>query len=163
MPFMENLPEYKLVDDEEGRKAAFAKFVKRQKVGHSLLRFTPLADDCSQERLREAASEDGGSTTSRKRKEPTREHEKDKERERERERDRDRDRERERDSHRDRGKDYEKEPRSSKHYHRGGGHDAEYEASHGHRSTHRDYKEREKDYTAVREEKEREYRSSKHH
>jgi hypothetical protein len=29
---MENLPEYKLVADEEGRKAAFTKFVKRQKV-----------------------------------------------------------------------------------------------------------------------------------
>jgi hypothetical protein len=30
---MENLPEFKLVADDDGRRAAFAKFVKRQKVG----------------------------------------------------------------------------------------------------------------------------------
>jgi len=136
IPLIEHLPEYKAVVEEDGRRAAFAKFVKRQK-----------------ERLREAASEDGGSATSRKRKEPVREHEKEK----------DRDRERERESHRDRGKEYEKESRTSKHYHRGG-HDADHDVGHGHRSSHRDYgKERDKDYT--RDEKDREYgsRPSKHH
>jgi hypothetical protein len=45
---MENLPEYKLVADEDGRKAAFVKFVKRQKVGRSLLNFiTPFINDGS--------------------------------------------------------------------------------------------------------------------
>jgi len=49
------LTEYKALEGKEARRAAFSKFVKRQK-----------------ERLREKeASEDGGSTTSRKRKEPT--------------------------------------------------------------------------------------------
>ena len=33
IPFMQELPEYKAIDDDEGRKAAFAKFVKRQKAG----------------------------------------------------------------------------------------------------------------------------------
>ena len=32
MPFIEHLPEFKAVEDEEGRRAAFTKFVKRQKV-----------------------------------------------------------------------------------------------------------------------------------
>lgn len=74
VPLMEHLSEYQALDDE-GRRAAFAKYVKRQK-----------------ERMREAASEDGNSTTSRKRKEPGRE---DRERssryEKERERDGDKD------------------------------------------------------------------------
>lgn len=93
------------------------------------------------------ASEDGASTTSRKRKEPARDH--------------DGGRERERDSHRDRGKDYEKDSRSSKHYHRGG-HDADYDGGHGHRSSsRRDYgKDRDKDY--VRDDKDYN-RSSKRH
>jgi pre-mRNA-processing factor 40 len=52
---MEHLPEFKALEDD-GRRAAFAKYVKRQK-----------------ERLREA-SEDGGSATGRRRKEPVREH-----------------------------------------------------------------------------------------
>ena len=30
---MQELPEYKAIEDEEGRKAAFTKFVKRQKAG----------------------------------------------------------------------------------------------------------------------------------
>ncbi|KAF9801179.1 hypothetical protein IEO21_10188 [Rhodonia placenta] len=55
-PLMQDLPEYKAIEDEEGRKAAFSKYIKRQRA--SRLR----------ERAREA-SEDGGSTTSRKRKE----------------------------------------------------------------------------------------------
>ncbi|EIN06033.1 hypothetical protein PUNSTDRAFT_54329 [Punctularia strigosozonata HHB-11173 SS5] len=54
IPLMQDLPEFKALEDD-GRRAAFAKFIKRQK-----------------ERLREA-SDDGGSTTSRKRKEPHRE------------------------------------------------------------------------------------------
>ncbi len=33
LPFIQELPEYKAIDDEEGRKTAFAKFVKRQKAG----------------------------------------------------------------------------------------------------------------------------------
>lgn len=33
VPYMQELPEFKAVEDEEGRKAAFAKFVKRQKAG----------------------------------------------------------------------------------------------------------------------------------
>ncbi|KXN90711.1 Pre-mRNA-processing protein prp40 [Leucoagaricus sp. SymC.cos] len=70
VPLIESLPEYKALEDEEGRRAAFAKYVKRQK-----------------ERMREAASEDGGSTTSRKRKEPHKEYKEEKEG---KERDRDR-------------------------------------------------------------------------
>lgn len=30
---MQELPEYKAIEDEEGRKVAFAKFIKRQKAG----------------------------------------------------------------------------------------------------------------------------------
>lgn len=29
---MQELPEYKAIEDEDGRRAAFSKFVKRQKV-----------------------------------------------------------------------------------------------------------------------------------
>ena len=29
---IEDLPEYKALEDEDGRRAAFAKFIKRQKV-----------------------------------------------------------------------------------------------------------------------------------
>lgn len=32
VPLIENLPEYKAVADDEGRRAAFSKFIKRQKV-----------------------------------------------------------------------------------------------------------------------------------
>ncbi len=32
IPLIEHLPEYKALEDEEGRRAAFAKYVKRQKV-----------------------------------------------------------------------------------------------------------------------------------
>ena len=32
VPLIEHLPEFKVVEDDEGRRAAFAKFVKRQKV-----------------------------------------------------------------------------------------------------------------------------------
>jgi pre-mRNA-processing factor 40 len=35
LPLIEHLPEYKALDDDEGRRAAFMKFVKRQKVGVS--------------------------------------------------------------------------------------------------------------------------------
>ncbi|KAF8967718.1 hypothetical protein BDZ97DRAFT_506785 [Flammula alnicola] len=152
VPLIENLPEYKALEDEEGRRAAFAKYVKRQK-----------------ERMRETGSDDGGSTTSRKRKEPARdrdderergEREKDRDRERDRggdreKRDRDshRDRDRERERERDRGKDYERGARSSRHHHR---YD-DYEAEHRHS---RDYG-RDKD---LDREKDRDgYRSSKYH
>ncbi|KAG6833234.1 hypothetical protein H0H87_009855 [Tephrocybe sp. NHM501043] len=134
VPLIKHLPEYLAVEDEEGRRAAFAKYVKRQK-----------------ERMREAASEDGASTTSRKRKEPPRDHrdgDRDRDRgdrERERERDRDRgdkdhhrDRERERTKDYDRSKDYDRDVRGSKHH--------RYE-EHDHRSS-RDYGrgDRDKDY-----------------
>ncbi|KDR80614.1 hypothetical protein GALMADRAFT_222210 [Galerina marginata CBS 339.88] len=159
VPLIENLPEYKALEDEDGRRAAFGKYVKRQK-----------------ERMRETGSEDGGSTTSRKRKEPARERddererERDKDREREKEKDRDRERDRggerekrDRDSHRDRdrererGKDYERGSRSSRHHHRYDDYDE--------RRPNRDYtrgeREREKE---VEKEKDREgYRSSKSH
>lgn len=36
---MQDLPEYKALDDDEGRRAAFAKFVKRQKVRSYLIPF----------------------------------------------------------------------------------------------------------------------------
>jgi hypothetical protein len=39
---MENLPEYKLIADDDSRRAAFAKFIKRQKVGRALRKDTPL-------------------------------------------------------------------------------------------------------------------------
>ncbi|KAL1686553.1 hypothetical protein GGG16DRAFT_63968, partial [Schizophyllum commune] len=54
VPLMQHLPEYSAIADDEGRRAAFAKFVKRQR-----------------ERLRDAGSEDG-SQNGRKRKEPMR-------------------------------------------------------------------------------------------
>ncbi|KIM44621.1 hypothetical protein M413DRAFT_442582 [Hebeloma cylindrosporum] len=152
VPLIEDLPEYKALEDEEGRRAAFAKFIKRQK-----------------ERMREAGSDDGGSTTSRKRKEPPRERDdehRDKDREREKDRDRERDRgeKRERDSHRDRGdrererdrgKDYERGSRSSRHHHR-------YDEYADERRGSRDYgREREKD--GEREKDRDGYRSSKYH
>ncbi|KAI8985558.1 hypothetical protein BD414DRAFT_578408 [Trametes punicea] len=120
LPYMQDLPEYKAIEDDEGRRAAFAKFVKRQK-----------------ERLRERereASEDGASTTSRRRKEPV----KDREPERERDRDRDRDhRDRDRDKDLDRGR-HDRDSRSERRPH---DHD-----SHGHgRHSSKDYG-RERDY-----------------
>ncbi|KAJ6577207.1 hypothetical protein B0H19DRAFT_1019510 [Mycena capillaripes] len=74
VPLMENLPEFKALEDEESRKAAWSKFVKRQK-----------------ERLREAAEDDdNGSVGSRRRKEPARDnHERERERERGKEYERD--------------------------------------------------------------------------
>ncbi|PFH51972.1 hypothetical protein AMATHDRAFT_74657 [Amanita thiersii Skay4041] len=153
VPLVEHLPEFKALEDEEGRRAAWAKYVKRQK-----------------EKMREAASEDGASTTSRKRKDPPREHreererekedksrekERDREREKDREyRDRDRDRERERDRDRDRTRDYERD-RGSRHHHR-------YDDYDGHSRSLRDYgRERDKDHERERDRDG--YRSSKHH
>ncbi|KAJ7352624.1 hypothetical protein DFH08DRAFT_859441 [Mycena albidolilacea] len=74
VPLMEELPEYKALEDEESRKAAWSKYVKRQK-----------------ERLREAAEEDdNGSVGSRRRKEPVRDnHERERERDRGKEYERD--------------------------------------------------------------------------
>ena len=149
IPLFEHLNEYKALEDEEARRAAFSKFVKRQK-----------------ERLREKeASEDGGSTTSRKRKEPAKDREekdkdkdkdKDKEKDkdikdrgdRERDRDRDRsrdyrdkdrerDRDRDRDRERDRDRDYDS--RGGK-YHRRDDHDDGHRSSRDHRD--RDYSHR---------------------
>ncbi|KAL0067206.1 U1 snRNP protein [Marasmius tenuissimus] len=135
VPLIEHLPEYKAIEDEESRRNAFAKFVKRQK-----------------DRLRETAgSEDGGSTASRKRKEPTREDRdtRDRERDRDRERTRDKDRERDRDrererSYRDRGKDHDKDGRDSRHYR----HD-DYDRSR--RGSRADYdRDRDRDYRSSR-------------
>ncbi|KAF9054471.1 hypothetical protein BJ165DRAFT_1439062 [Panaeolus papilionaceus] len=148
VPLIEHLPEYKALEDDEGRRAAFAKYVKRQK-----------------ERIRETGSDNEGSTTSRKRKEPARDHrDDDRERERDRGKDRDRDRDhdrdrdrRDRDSHhrerdRDRGKDYERSSRSSRHHHR-------YDDYEDSRRGSRDYV-RDKDFER---EKDRDgYKSSKH-
>ncbi|KAG6902600.1 hypothetical protein C0995_014607 [Termitomyces sp. Mi166 len=108
VPLIQHLPEYVALEDDEGRRAAFAKFVKRQK-----------------ERQREAASEDGASTTSRRRKEPPRDHRDgdrdrgDREREKDRDREphhRDRERERDRGKDYDRTKDYDRDARGSKHH-----------------------------------------------
>ncbi|OJA09724.1 hypothetical protein AZE42_08800 [Rhizopogon vesiculosus] len=118
VPLIENLPEFKALDDDEGRRSAFSKFVKRQK-----------------ERMREIASEDGASTTSRRRKEPEREREKDRDRrdDRDRERDRDRDRDRERDRDRDRD-------RGSRHHHRD-----DHDGYHGREKDGYNERERERD------------------
>ncbi|KZT65748.1 hypothetical protein DAEQUDRAFT_768584 [Daedalea quercina L-15889] len=140
IPLIQNLPEFKALEDEEGRRTAYSKFVKRQK-----------------ERLRDReASEDGGSTTSRRRREPAKESRDD----------RDRDRARERD-HRERDTD-DKDTRSSR-SHRG--HD-DYD-THGHRSS-KDYgRERDKAYYGREKDREKErekekerdyaYKSSRHH
>ncbi|QRV73843.1 pre-mRNA-processing protein prp40 [Ceratobasidium sp. AG-Ba] len=99
VPLIQDLKEFRAIEDEETRAAAFAKYVRKQK-----------------EKLKEL-SEDGGSTTSRKRKEPSHYYDRDSksarhhrdyddrrhtrdddyERDRDRERARDRDRERDRD------------------------------------------------------------------
>ncbi|PPQ91486.1 hypothetical protein CVT25_013743 [Psilocybe cyanescens] len=150
VPLIENLPEYKALEDEEGRRAAFAKYVKRQK-----------------ERMRETGSDDGGSTTSRKRKEPLHDDYRDKDRDREREKDRDRERERggdrekrDRDSHRDRDKerdrvkDYERSSRSSRHHHR-------YEEYDERRP--REYTRGEREKDSERDKDRDGYKSSKYH
>lgn len=110
---MQDLPEFKALDEhDDARRNAFAKFIKRQK-----------------EKLRERDfSDDGGSATSRRRKEPVREKERERDDDREpersrhrgdrevesprRERDRgDRDRYRDRDRHRERDRDDRKRGR----------------------------------------------------
>ncbi|KAH9839899.1 uncharacterized protein C8Q71DRAFT_744711 [Rhodofomes roseus] len=141
VPLIQDLPEFKALEDEDGKKAAYSKFVKRQK-----------------ERLREQrereASEDGGSTTSRRRKEAIKDSRD--------ERDRDRDRERDRD-HRDKDRD-EKDTRSSRSHRGHDDHDA-----HSHRSTREHGRERDKAYYGREKEREKErekdyaYKPSKHH
>lgn len=137
---IQNLPEYKALDDE-GRRAAFAKYVKRQK-----------------ERMREAASEDGGSTTSRKRKEPHKEYKEEREGGRDRDRDRDREREREREKDKDREYREREKDRDRKEYDRG------TRSSRHHRYD--DYDDRRsKDYGRERDRDERDrdgYKSSRH-
>ncbi|KAG8789631.1 hypothetical protein FRC15_006363 [Serendipita sp. 397] len=105
VPIIQDLPEFKaLENDDEARKIAFSKFVKRQK-----------------EKMREVHSDDG-STSSRKRKEPygtrMRDHDRERERSREKDRDdryssrhRDRDYARRRD---DRDRDRERDKRSGR-------------------------------------------------
>ncbi|THU86260.1 hypothetical protein K435DRAFT_968163 [Dendrothele bispora CBS 962.96] len=139
VPLMEHLLEYKAIEDEEGRRAAFAKFVKRQK-----------------ERQREAASEDG-STTSRRRKEPYHRDERDRERERERDRERDRDRgDRDRDRDRDRERERERERDRDRDYHRRK--DYERDSRDGRSKHYRrdDYDDR------GRYDRDRDYKSSRH-
>ncbi|KAJ7097278.1 hypothetical protein B0H15DRAFT_36154 [Mycena belliarum] len=122
VPLIQELPEYKALEDEDGRRAAWSKYVKRQK-----------------ERLREAAEDDdGGSVGSRRRKEPLRDGH---DRERERERDRDRPKEYERD-----GRDV----RGGRGYHRRDDYDAAGPGP-VHRST-RDYgRDRDRDREVDRE------------
>ncbi|KAF7312223.1 hypothetical protein MIND_00235300 [Mycena indigotica] len=61
VPLMQDLPEFKALEDEESRKAAWNKYIKRQK-----------------ERQREVAEEDdAASAGSRRRKEPARDHDRD--------------------------------------------------------------------------------------
>ncbi|CAL1714843.1 unnamed protein product [Somion occarium] len=145
VPLMQDLPEFKALEDEEGRRAAFSKFVKRQK------------------RLREKEekiSEDGGSTTSRKRKEPPRE-----ERERERDRERSKDRRHEREE-KEKEPHHERESRSSRHRHRHDDYDGhERRSSRDYtreRDRGRDYT-KEKDYHPKDKDRDYAYRSSKHH
>ncbi|KAJ7625510.1 hypothetical protein FB45DRAFT_67442 [Roridomyces roridus] len=65
VPLIQDLPEFKALEDDEGRKTAWSKYVKRQK-----------------ERMREVAEDDdGGSVGSRRRKEPVRDtHDRERER-----------------------------------------------------------------------------------
>ncbi|ETW78861.1 hypothetical protein HETIRDRAFT_435469 [Heterobasidion irregulare TC 32-1] len=143
VPLIDGLPEYKVLDDE-GRRAAFAKFIKRQK-----------------ERLRDI-SEDGGSTTSRKRKEvpPHREPEREREKGAEKGGEKERDRE-----HRDRDRDYDRERGGSRYRHHG-----HEETDTYHRST-RDHpreRERERDWDREHREKDRDRHAgykgtTKHH
>lgn len=117
--------------------------------------------------MRETGSDDGGSTTSRKRKEPLHDDYRDKDRDREREKDRDRERERggdrekrDRDSHRDRDKerdrvkDYERSSRSSRHHHR-------YEEYDERRP--REYTRGEREKDSERDKDRDGYKSSKYH
>ncbi|KAL5536709.1 PRP40 [Sanghuangporus sanghuang] len=118
---MQDLPEYKALE-EEGRRTAFAKFMKRQK-------------ERMREREREM-SEDGGSTTSRRRKEPVGRDGKESERDRDRERERDREKE---------------DSRSSKHHRRS--HGVDYE---GRRD--KEYRDRDRDREREYRDKDKEYR-----
>ncbi|TFL01748.1 hypothetical protein BDV98DRAFT_567464 [Pterulicium gracile] len=117
VPLIEHLSEYKAIEDEESRRAAFVKFMKRMK-----------------ERLKETApSEDGASTSSRRRKEPSHHN------------DRDRDRDRG-DKHRDKERDRDHDRRSSRHYrddHRRSGRD--YDDEKDHKSS-RDDRDRKRGY-----------------
>ncbi|KZS98672.1 hypothetical protein SISNIDRAFT_546577 [Sistotremastrum niveocremeum HHB9708] len=128
VPLIEGLPEYSALE-EDGRRAAFAKYVRRQK-----------------EKLREA-SEDGASTTSRRRKEPAsrdrpdedkemdKEPLSEKDREREKERDRERDRDRDREKDRDKDRDYTSGRKRAR------------PDDLDHHSHHKDYRERERDHS----------------
>ncbi|KAH9935883.1 uncharacterized protein BXZ73DRAFT_89380 [Epithele typhae] len=144
--YMQELPEYLAIEDEDSRKVAFAKFAKRQK-----------------ERLREREreiSEDGGSTTSRRRKEVVKDRDGDRERDRERDyRDRDREhdkeRGRDRDGRSDRRGDKDGYSRHSERDHGRDGKDRDY-------SKDKSYKDRERDRDRDRERDRDHYRSSRH-
>lgn len=165
MPLIQDLPEFKALEDE-GRRAAFAKFVKRQKVSRVIyVCVKPLLNAVnSQERLRERereASEDGGSTTSRRRKD-TRDDDRERDRDRARSKDKDhRDREKDRD---ERDSHQEHESRSSRRHHKHDDHEKEA------RRPSRDYSQ-DRGYSKDRghlKEKDKEhdrdyYKSSKHH
>ncbi|KAH8093749.1 hypothetical protein BXZ70DRAFT_949059 [Cristinia sonorae] len=126
VPLMQDLPEFKALDDEEGRRAAFTKYVKRQK-------------ERQREKEREA-SEDGGSTTSRRRKEP----------ERERDRDRERDKDRGDKEFRDKDRDVDRTDTrgSSSRHHRHDDHERHSASARDYRDRDRsrDYSSRDKDY-----------------
>ncbi|TCD68430.1 hypothetical protein EIP91_010831 [Steccherinum ochraceum] len=131
LPIMQDLPEFKAIEDEESRRIAFAKYVKRQK-----------------ERLREKerdASEDGGSTTSRRRREPERDRgDRDRDRDREyREKDRDVDRDRDSSTTKDRSsRHHDHARRSSRDYNRDRDHK---ERDHYKSSSSRHHREYERD------------------
>jgi pre-mRNA-processing factor 40 len=115
MPAMEHLPEFKALEDE-GRRSAFAKYIKRQKVRHSFYTVLAVLTSIIKERMREA-SEDGGSASGRRRKDPARDYRDDRDYERSR--------------------DYERG--SGKYDYRGGYRDKDYREkdrdSYGHRTT----------------------------
>ncbi|KAG5652053.1 hypothetical protein H0H81_006473 [Sphagnurus paluster] len=151
VPLIQHLPEYIAIEDEEGRRAAFAKYVKRAK-----------------ERIREAASEDGASTTSRKRKEPGRDHRDgdrergDRDREREKERDKDRERDREHRGDKDREPHHRERERDRKDYDRGKDYDRESRSSRHHRYDDHDARRGSREYGREKDDKDRDGYKSKH-
>lgn len=147
VPLMQDLKEFKAIEDEETRAAAFAKYVRKQK-----------------EKLKEP-SEDGGSATSRKRKEPSSHYSYDRERERDsrsrhhrdyddrrhgHDEDYERDRTRDRD-YRDRDRDYRDRDRDRDYRDRDRDRDRDY------RSSRYEREERDRD-----RDRDRGHRSDKH-
>lgn len=141
---MQDLKEYRAIEDEETRAAAFAKYVRKQKVSILLHVYHVDRSRQLQEKLKEL-SEDGGSATSRKRKEPSSHYSYD--------------RERERDSKSRHHRDYDD---------RRHGHDDDYDRDRtrdrDYRDRDRDYRDRERDrdYRDRDRERDRDYRSSRY-